>query len=158
MDAGRTIGIQDAPYRSPTERLEVIARRLHDDRDCWFVTGNVARGPHAVPLSFLADGLRVILATAAERPAARNALEEPRVLLLLAGHGDAVRLSGESTVAPFEDLDENLRSRYLAKAGWDPASAGFVALIVRLDEIRCSRSPAEDEDQVVWKIGAPIHW
>jgi hypothetical protein len=158
MDAGRTIGIQDAPYRPPTERLEVIARRLHDDRDCWLVTGNVARGPHAVPLSFLADGLCVILATAAERPAARNVLEEPRVLLLLAGYGDAVRLSGEAALAPFEDLDEDVRSRYLAKAGWDPASAGFVALIVTLDEIRCSRSPAEDEDQVVWKAGAPIHW
>jgi hypothetical protein len=155
MDTGPTIGIQDAPYRSPIERLAVVASRLRDDRDCWLVTG---RGPHAVPLSFLADGRQIILATAEERPAARNVLEEPRVLLLLGGYGDAIRLSGEAALAPFENLDKDVRLRYLSKAGWDPAGAGFVALTVTLNQVRCSRSPAEDQDQVVWGAGDPIPW
>ncbi|MDX6453840.1 MAG: hypothetical protein QOH16_3889 [Gaiellaceae bacterium] len=136
----------------------MAAARLMDDRDCWFITANPERGPDAIPLSFLAYGPQVVLATAVERPAVRNVMTDPRVVLVLGGYRDAIRLTGEAAVVPFGGIDAELRMRYVAKAGWDPGGGGFVGLVVTLGEILCSRSPAEDRDRVVWKAGAPTHW
>jgi hypothetical protein len=158
MDIRPAIGDGGAAYRPPEERLAVAAARLTTDRDCWFITTNPERGPHAVPLSFLASGSRVVLATALERPAAQNVMADPRVVLVLGGYGDAIRLTGDAAVVPFDELDAELRLRYITKTGWDPAAAGFVGLVVSLGEMLCSRSPPEDRDRVVWRVGESTHW
>jgi hypothetical protein len=158
MDTRPAIGDSAAPYRTADQRLAVAAACLIDHRDCWFITADPENGPHAVPLSFLAIGPRVILATAPNRPAARNIALNPRVVLVLAGFGDAIRFNGEAEVVPFADLEGDVQAQYIAKAEWDPRAAGFIGLVVTLSQILCSRSPAEDRDRVVWKAGTPTPW
>lgn len=158
MGSGPEIGAPDAPYRTVEERLAVAAARLRADRDCWLVTASVERGPCAVPLSFLAFGARLLLATARDRAAVGNVEADPRVTLILGGFGDAIRLVGEAEVVPFDSLDSSVLAGYVAKAGWNPVRAGFAALVVTLSAIHCSRSPAEDRDRVVWRAGAPTVW
>ena len=158
MDSGPEIGEPGAPYRTVDERLVVAAARLRADRDCWFVTASAERGPCAVPLSFLVFGPCVLLATARHRPAARNVQADPRVILVLGGFGDAIRLVGEAEVVPFESVDSSVLALYVAKAGWSPVRPGFAGLVVTLNSIHCSRSPAEDRDRVVWRAGAPTAW
>lgn len=158
MASGPEIGAPDAPYRTVEERLAVVAARLRADRDCWCVTATAERGPHAVPLSFLAFGACVMLATACHRTTVRNVETDPRVALILGGFGDAIRLVGEAEVLPFESLDGDVLASYVRKAGWDPVRVGFAALVVTLQAIHCSRSPAEDRDGIVWRAGAPAVW
>ncbi len=158
MEQPPTIGDAGAPYRTPEERLAVAAARLTSDRDLWLLTSHPDRGPHAVPLSFVAYGPVIILATGEHRPAVRNAAFDPRVVLVLGGYGDAIRASGEAEIVPFASIDADIQARYVAKAGWDPADVEFAAVVVRLDEILCSRSPEEDRNRVIWKAGWPVPW
>jgi hypothetical protein len=113
--------------------------------------------PHAVPLSFVVINETIVFATASQRAAARNAVEDPGVVLVLGGYGDAIRVLGRAGVRRFDELDAQTRSRYIAKAGWDPGDDS-VALVVTLSEIHCSRSPAEDLDRIVWQRGDPTSW
>jgi hypothetical protein len=152
------IGDAGGRYRTREERLTAVSARLVSDRDLWLITSHPASGPHAIPLSFVVEGPAVILSTARHRPAARNAALDPRVVLVLGGYGDAIRAAGVAEIVPFESLDTGIRMRYVAKAGWDPAAVGFAALVVRLEEILCSRSPDEDRDRVVWRAGSPVPW
>ena len=128
------LGDARAPYRSPTKRREIVARRLDADRDCWLATSHPEHGPYVVPLSFVCQEGNVFLSTHERRPAVRNVLSEPRVMLVLGGHADAITLVGECAVLPLDSVGGDVRERYVRKAGWAPeAGSGFVMLKVRAD-------------------------
>jgi hypothetical protein len=158
MPERAVIGDDSAPYRTKDERLAVIARRLTVDRDCWFATADPERGPHVVPLSFLADGPRLILATGRNRPVIRNLQGDPRVVVVLGGFGDAVRTSGRARAVELDSFGAAILARYVAKAGWEPQGEQSLGIVVELEEVRCSRSSAEDRDRVVWQAGSPTPW
>jgi hypothetical protein len=154
------LGNVGVPYRSRDERRKLAARRLSSERDCWLVTSHPDHGPYVVPISFLAVDSDVYLATHQRRPTVRNVAAEPRVLLVLGGHGDAVRAQGHCAVLDLAEVAPAVMARYVDKAGWSPLEAGpgFVMLRVSLSSILCSRSPAEDSDRVVWRAGDPVAW
>jgi hypothetical protein len=154
------IGDSTAAYRTRDERRTVVAERFRKDCDCWFATSHPDDGPYIVPLSFLIVGPTALLATAPERPTVRNVQLVPSVALALGGYDDAIRAYGDCDVVTMESIAPDRRKRYVEKAGWDPFVAGsrFVALVVRLQKVLCSRSPAEDRDRVVWKHGDPTPW
>jgi Pyridoxamine 5'-phosphate oxidase len=157
MDA---IGDAAAPYRTREARRDVVAQRFRSDRDCWLVTAHPDGGPHIVPLSFLVAGSVVVLATGEQRRAVRNVTATPRAAFALGGYGDAIRAHGTCEVHAFDSISPAIRASYVAKAGWDPAvqPARFVALLLHLEEVACSRSPAEDKDRVVWRKGERVPW
>ncbi len=154
------IGDSAAAYRTPDERRSIVAHRFQHDCDCWFVSSHPEHGPSIVPLSFLVTGPRALLATATGRPSVRNVLTTPRVGFALGGYGDAIRAYGTCAVVTLDSVGADIRQRYVEKAGWDPFTAGreFVGLVVRLEQVLCSRSPAEDKDRVVWRTGDPTFW
>jgi hypothetical protein len=155
----RAIGDSAAPYRTQAERRSIVAERFRVDCDCWLAT-SAEDGPYVVPLSFLITGADAVLATAETRPTVRNVRRIPRVALVLGGHDDAIRAYGDCAIGPLDDIAPAVRAQYVERAGWDPFAAGppFVALVVRLEEVLCSRSPAEDSDRVVWRRGDPTPW
>jgi len=149
MEEPGRLGDVGAPYRSRDERRKLAARRLSTERDCWVVTSHAEHGPYVVPVSFLAVKGEVYLATHQRRPTVRNARAEPRVLLVLPGHDDAVWAQGQCAVLGLDEVEPTVMGRYVDKAGWSPAEVdpGFVMLRVSLSSILCSRSPAEDGDR-----------
>jgi len=153
MEEPGRLGDMGAPYRSRDERRKLAARRLSTERDCWVVTSHAEHGPYVVPVSFLAVKGEVYLATHQRRPTVRNARAEPRVLLVLPGHDDAVWAQGQCAVLGLDEVEPTVMGRYVDKAGWSPAEVdpGFVMLRVSLSSILCSRSPAEDGDRVIWR-------
>jgi hypothetical protein len=138
----------------------LAARRLNIERDCWLVTSHADHGPYVVPISFLVVESVVYLATHRSRPTVRNVRAQPRVLLVLPGHGDAVWAHGQCAVMDLAEVEPTSMGRYVDKAGWSPVDAGqgFVMLRVSLSSIQCSRSPAEDADRVIWRAGDPVAW
>src|SRR6266498_294254 len=158
MEEPGRLGDVGAPYRSRDERRKLAARRLSTERDCWLVTSHAEHGPNVVPISFLVVGSYVYLATHQRRPTVRNVRAEPRVLLVLPGHSDAVWAQGQCAVLELDEVEPTVMGRYVDKAGWSPAEAGpsLVMLRVSLSSILCSRSPAEDRDRVIWRAGDPL--
>ena len=138
----------------------MAAERFRTDCDCWFASSNPEDGPYIVPLSFLITGPTAVLATAETRPTVTNVRRTSSVALALGGYDDAIRAYGECDVVPLDAIARTTQTQYVEKAGWDPFTAGapFVALVVRLDRVLCSRSPAEDRDRVVWRRGEPTPW
>lgn len=154
------IGDATGPYRTPAQRLAGVVERFHRDRDCWLATAHPRTGPYVVPLSFVMVESLALLATAEPRRVVHNIRAMPRAVIVLGGYGDAIRANGICEVVAFDAIASDLRTAYVEKAGWDPGhqDTPFVALLLRLVEVWCSRSPVEESDRVVWRAGDPTPW
>ena len=157
LPAKTVLGIADAPYRGVEERRLIVRWRIEGDRDCWFVTSHPRHGPHAVPLSFLAQGSTIYFFTEPRRPSARNIRVEERVLLVFGGYEEAVVARGTCRTVPLAEVKSEIIKRYAQRAGWAPGPS-FVGLVVSLTSVSCSRTPSEDRDREVWREDVPAFW
>jgi nitroimidazol reductase NimA-like FMN-containing flavoprotein (pyridoxamine 5'-phosphate oxidase superfamily) len=87
------------PPRTPQQRKQDSLRRLEQDVDAWVATADPASGsPYLVPLSFLWDGQRLLVATPSASPTSRNLQATSKVRLGIGPTRDLVLIEG--TVQP----------------------------------------------------------
>ncbi len=118
-----------APPRDPAHRRADTLARLAADVDVWVAT---ARGdvPHLIPLSFLWDGTRLLLATPDSSVTARNLRATGRARLSLGTTRDVVVIEGTADSLPVAAVPAATADAFSARTGFDPRqSAARMAFI-----------------------------
>ncbi|MGH2549943.1 MAG: pyridoxamine 5'-phosphate oxidase family protein [Thermomicrobiales bacterium] len=109
------------PARTPEQRKQDTLDRLQRDVDCWVATADAGKSePYLVPLSFLWDGLTLLIATATSSPTARNLLASRTVRLGLGLTRDVVLIEGRVRSFPSSQITQELGDAFAAKTGFDP--------------------------------------
>ncbi len=117
-----------APRPLAQRRADTLAR-LAGDVDVWVAT---ARGdvPHLIPLSFLWDGARLLLATPDGSVTARNLRATGRARLTLGTTRDVVVIEGTAESLPVAAVPAATADAFAARTGFDPRrSAARMAFI-----------------------------
>ena len=117
-----------APRPQAQRRADTLAR-LAGDVDVWVAT---ARGdvPHLIPLSFLWDGARLLLATPDSSVTARNLRATGRARLTLGTTRDVVVIEGTAESLPVAAVPAATADAFAARTGFDPRrSAARMAFI-----------------------------
>ena len=117
-----------APRPQAQRRADTLAR-LANDVDVWVAT---ARGdvPHLIPLSFLWDGARLLLATPDSSVTARNLRATGRARLTLGTTRDVVVIEGTAESLPVAAVPAATADAFAARTGFDPRrSAARMAFI-----------------------------
>jgi len=115
--------------RAPAQRRADTLARLAEDVDVWVAT---ARGdiPHLIPLSFLWDGARLLLATPDASVTARNLRATGRARLTLGTTRDVVVIEGTAESLPVAAVSRAVADAFALRTGFDPrTSAARMAFI-----------------------------
>jgi hypothetical protein len=140
--------------RTAIERRADTMTRLEQDADVWAATANAGR-PHLVPLSLAWDGARVILATPAESPTARNAAVSGDISLALGSSRDVTTIQAKVEVVRCGDAEDSVAQCYAARTGWDPRreDVQHVFLIVTPRTARAWKSLPEISGRTIMRDG-----
>ncbi|HYP62179.1 MAG TPA: pyridoxamine 5'-phosphate oxidase family protein [Thermomicrobiales bacterium] len=107
--------------RTPAERKRDTLHRLEHDVDAWIATADSASGtPYLVPLSFLWDGMTLLISTPTASPTSRNLLTSGRVRLGIGPTRDLVLIEGSAQPIPAAEIADELGDAFAAKTGFDP--------------------------------------
>ena len=107
--------------RTSAERKQDTLRRLDLDVDAWIATADSASGaPYLVPLSFLWDGMTLLISTPTASPTSRNLLTSNRVRLGIGPTRDLVLIEGSAQPVPAGEITDELGDAFAAKTGFDP--------------------------------------
>lgn len=110
-----------APARLASERKRDTLNRLEQDVDVWVATAGAANGtPYLVPLSYLWDGLTLLIATPTSSPTARNMLATGNVRLGLGLTRDVILIEGTAKSLPSSEISSELGDAFAIKTGFDP--------------------------------------
>lgn len=135
-------------------RADALAR-LETDVDVWVAT---ARGdvPHLIPLSFLWDGARLLLATPDASVTARNLRATGRARLTLGTTRDVVVIEGTAESLPVAAVPRTVADAFAARTGFDPRhSAARMAFIwIRPTRIQAWREENELAGRELMRDGA----
>ena len=122
------------PVRTADQRRRDTLARLEHDVDAWVSTADGAGGtPYLVPLSFLWDGQRLLLATAAASPTARNLQATGRVRLGIGLTRDVVMVEGSVQAVPVADLPGDEADAFATKTGFDPRTLTSAYVYFRVE-------------------------
>ena len=109
------------PVRTPQQRKQDTLHRLEHDVDLWVATADPESGvPYLVPLSFLWDGLTLLIATPAASPTARNLLATGNVRVALGPTRDVVLIEGTAQPRPAGEISAETGDAFAAQTGFDP--------------------------------------
>ena len=98
--------------RTPAERKRDTLHRLEHDVDAWIATADSASGtPYLVPLSFLWDGMTLLISTPTASPTGRNLLTSGRVRLGIGPTRDLVLIEGSGQPIPAAEIADGLWRR-----------------------------------------------
>jgi hypothetical protein len=105
----------DEPRSARQRKTDTLAR-LASDVDVWIATADGDGGGYLLPLSFLWDGVGVIVSTPRSSVTGRNLSRGGRVRVGVGQLRDVTMIDGTAeTVA-----DEHVKDAFAAKHGWDP--------------------------------------
>jgi Pyridoxamine 5'-phosphate oxidase len=109
------------PPRTPGQRKQDTLNRLENDVDAWVATADAASGtPYLVPLSFLWDGLALLVATPAASPTGRNLQATGKVRLGIGPTRDLVLIEGIAHAFAAAEIPGEVGDAFAAKTGFDP--------------------------------------
>ncbi len=104
-----------------TDTLAMLGRHGH----AWLATASTAGRPHLIAVSQTWDGERIVIATRAGTPTARNLDETAEARLALGTADDVVMIEAAVDGAlPAIGAPADLRDGFVGAAGWDPADEG----------------------------------
>src|SRR6266699_552432 len=104
------------PARTPKQRKHDALDRLEHDIDAWVATADAGSGtPYLVPLSFLWDGLTLLVATPASSPTGRNLQASGRVRLGIGPTRDLVLIEGTAHALAAAELPDEVGDAFAAK-------------------------------------------
>ena len=109
------------PARTSKQRKQDALDRLEHDVDAWVATAERVTGtPYLVPLSFLWDGITVLMATPASSPTGRNLQAGNTVRLGLGPTRDVVLIEGTVRVFATGEISQEVGDAFAVKTGFDP--------------------------------------
>ncbi|MCC6628169.1 MAG: pyridoxamine 5'-phosphate oxidase family protein [Chloroflexi bacterium] len=107
----------------PRDRAQRIADTLvllTREIDCWVASASAAGDAHLVPLSFVWDGARLVLATALDTPTTRNLQRAGWARLALGSTRDVVLVDGAVEIIERTSIDPRLADAFAGAAAWEP--------------------------------------
>jgi Pyridoxamine 5'-phosphate oxidase len=107
------------PARSPEQRRQDTLNRLEHDVDAWVATAGSGT-PYLVPLSFLWDGVTLLIATPASSPTSRNLQATGKVRLGIGPTRDLVLVEGTVHATAAAEIPDEVGDAFAAKTGFDP--------------------------------------
>ena len=141
--------------RSVSQRRSDVLRRLEADANVWIATASSDGLPHLVPLSLAWDGERVLVATPADTPTARNAATTGRLRASLDSADDVVIIDADAEVVDFATAPADLVECYVGRVGWNPADepGDWALLIASPRTIRAWNSVGEITGRTIMRNG-----
>jgi tRNA-Thr(GGU) m(6)t(6)A37 methyltransferase TsaA len=142
------------PARSLSQRLQDARRRLDQDTDAWVATADPHSGaPYLVPLSFLWDGVTLLIATPERSPTGRNLLATGLVRLGIGPTRDLVLVEGIAQAVPVPD---ETAGAFATKTGFDPRQlTGYRYFRIRPQRVQAWREASELAGRDLMRDG---HW
>jgi hypothetical protein len=133
-----------AAPRDPARRRDDTLARLASDVDVWVAT---ARGdvPHLIPLSFLWDGTRLLLATPDSSVTARNLRATGRARLSLGTTRDVVVIEGTADSLPVAAVPAATADAFAARTGFDPRQSAARMVFIWITPRRIQAWREENE-------------
>lgn len=104
------------PPRSLEQRTSDTLARLTAEIDAWIATADAAGNAYLLPLSFLWDGVGVIVSTLRASVTGRNMSRGARIRVGIGALRDVTII--DEAAAPVQD--EGVKDAFAAKHGWDP--------------------------------------
>lgn len=147
-----------APARTPEQRKHDALNRLEHDTDAWVATADGGSGtPYLVPLSFLWDGITVLVSTTSSSPTSRNLQATGKVRLGIGPTRDLVLIEGTVRVLSAADIPDDVGDAFAAKTGFDPRRLATSYLYFRIypQRLQAWREANELEDRELMRGG---HW
>jgi hypothetical protein len=109
------------PPRTQQQRKQDALSRLKHDTDAWVATADKGNGtPYLVPLSFLRDGLTLLIATPSASPTGRNLQATGKVRLGIGPTRDLVLIEGTVHALAATEIPGEAGDAFAAKTGFDP--------------------------------------
>jgi hypothetical protein len=146
------------PARTPEQRKQDALIRLEQDVDAWVATADPESGtPYLVPLSFLWDGVTLLVATQSSNPTSRNLQATGKVRLGIGPTRDLVLVEGTVLALEAAELKGEVGDAFVAKTGFDPRELTSPYLYFRIhpQRIQAWREANEIEGRELMSGG---HW
>jgi nitroimidazol reductase NimA-like FMN-containing flavoprotein (pyridoxamine 5'-phosphate oxidase superfamily) len=146
------------PARTPEQRKQDALIRLEQDVDAWVATADPESGtPYLVPLSFLWDGVTLLVATQSSSPTSRNLQATGKVRLGIGPTRDLVLVEGTVLALEAAELKDEVGDVFAAKTGFDPRELTSPYLYFRIhpQRIQAWREANEIEGRELMSGG---HW
>ena len=102
--------------RSAEQRKTDTMSRLESDIDAWIATADTAGDGYLLPLSFLWDGVGLVVSTPRSSVTGRNLSRAGRVRVGVGDLRDVTMIDGSAESV----RDEATKDAFAAKHGWDP--------------------------------------
>lgn len=146
------------PARTPEQRKQDALIRLEQDVDAWVATADPESGtPYLVPLSFLWDGVTLLMATPSSSPTSRNLQATGKVRLGIGPTRDLVLVEGIVLALEAAELKDEVGDAFAAKTGFDPRqlTSSYLYFRIHPQRIQAWREANEIEGRELMSGG---HW
>ncbi len=146
------------PARTPNQRKQDALNRLEHDTDAWVATADGASGsPYLVPLSFLWDGVTLLIATPSSSPTSRNLRATGKVRLGIGPTRDLVLIEGTVQALAATEIPDEVGDAFAAKTGFDPRrlTSSYLYFRIHPRRLQAWREVNELEDRELMRDG---HW
>jgi nitroimidazol reductase NimA-like FMN-containing flavoprotein (pyridoxamine 5'-phosphate oxidase superfamily) len=145
-----------APARTPLQRKLDALQRLEHDVDAWVATADAGGGaPYLVPLSFLWDGIHVLISTPTASPTGRNLLATGKVRLGIGPTRDLILIEGTARALSPAEITDEIGDAFAAKTGFDPRqlSTPYTYFRIQPERLKAWREANELEDRDLMRNG-----
>jgi pyridoxamine 5'-phosphate oxidase-like protein len=146
------------PARNPKQRKQDALNRLEQDTDAWVATADGGSGtPYLVPLSFLWDGITLLVATPASSQTTRNLLATGKVRLGIGPTRDVILIEGTVNALAATEIPDEVGDAFAAKTGFDPRrlTSSYLYFHIHPQRLQAWREDNELEDHELMRGG---HW
>lgn len=146
------------PARTPEQRKQDTLIRLEQDIDAWVATADPESGtPYLVPLSFLWDGVTLLMATQSSSPTSRNLQATGKARLGIGPTRDLVLVEGTVLALEAAELKEEVGDAFAARTGFDPRqlTSSYLYFRIHPQRIQAWREANEIEGRELMSGG---HW
>jgi hypothetical protein len=140
----------------PTHARIIHATHLLDtEANVWVSTASPTGVPHLVPLSLAWHDDRILVATPASTPTARNVAATGKARAALDSADDVVLVTADATEEPFASADSAVLNEFVNRVGWNPAteSGEWSLLVLTPQVIQAWQGPGEINGRTIMKNG-----
>jgi len=145
-----------AHVRSARQRKQDTLSRLAHEVDAWVATADSGSGtPYLIPLSYLWDGLTLLIATPTASPTSRNLQATGKVRLGIGPTRDLVLIEGSAHALAAADITDDLGDAFAAKTGFDPheLSTSYTYFRIHPQRLQAWREANELEGRELMRDG-----
>ncbi len=140
--------------RTAAQRRADTLVALGKHRDVWVASASADGDAYMIPLSFLWDGERMILATPEASRTARNLSRAGSARVALPSADDVVIIDGEVDIVPVDE-SATFGDAFAAAAGFDPRAESnvYVYICITPSRIQAWRDVAELAGRTIMREG-----